>query len=86
MADCAGVCANNCAPTNCVITGRKRRAIFDGPIDGHYRPNNLMTPEDRTRFARSLMATNNSSNEALNRNERDIEVRKIDIGQFKNQV
>ena len=76
MADCAGACANNCAPTACTLTGRKRRAIFDGPIDGHYRPDNLMTPEDKARYVRSLMASDKTSDEALNRNERDLEVAK----------
>ena len=75
-ADCAGTCGNNCSPTNCALTGRKRRAIFDGPIDGHYRPNNLMTPEDKARYIRSLKASEEQQNESLHRNERAIEVRR----------
>ena len=74
--DGTGTCGNDCSPTNCALTGRKRRAIFDGPIDGHYRPNNLMTPEDKARYIRSLKATEEQQNESLQRNERAIEVRR----------
>ena len=76
MADCAGACANNCAPTNCALTGRKRRAILDAPINGHYRPDNLMTPDDKARYIRSLKASETLSNDSLSRNERDLEVGK----------
>lgn len=78
VADCAGAvapgCNNVCAPTNCALTGRKRRAILDAPITGLYRPDNLMTPDDKARYIRSLKASDTSSNDSLSRNERDLEV------------
>ena len=74
---CSGAGA---APSTCALSGRRRRSlenvIDDQPINGiYYRPDNLMTEEDKNLYLKSIKVSKASSEEdVLARNERDTQV------------